>query len=121
MQRPSLGVIFTGHAGYKSDTLRNVFGPPLSDEARAQLFAGTGRAQAIDVDDGWPTDVKERLLRLAEENPLSAKLGEAWVRQHFGRGGITLQQGQPLPWEAQEEEVLEKERINQAVLPDTRG
>jgi hypothetical protein len=104
------------HAGYNAEKLKDVLGPPLSDEDRARLFAGKRPAHAIEVDDGWPTGVKEQLLRLADENPLSAKLGEAWVRQHLRRKGASLPKGQNLPWEAPEKKYWKKERINQALL-----
>ncbi|MCY2990861.1 MAG: hypothetical protein NTY19_23740 [Planctomycetota bacterium] len=104
------------HAGYDVESLKDIFGPRLSNEERAKLLAGRKPSGAIDVEDAWPTEVRESLLRIAEDNPLSAKLGEAWVRQNLGRKGATMPQGNLLPWEVSEKKYWKKERLDQALL-----
>ncbi len=58
--------------------IKQIFGPGMPDEEKARKYAGNNRPRAVRVNDEWPQAVKDLLSKLVEENPLSARLGEAW-------------------------------------------
>ncbi|BAN33983.1 hypothetical protein SCD_n00134 [Sulfuricella denitrificans skB26] len=65
---------------YPKGLLAEVFGKTLLPSERAQLYAGD-RAPLLDIPDDWAPEWKAALEQLWFEDPLDAKLGEAWLRQ----------------------------------------
>jgi hypothetical protein len=65
--------------------LEKVFGPGMSPGDKARKYAGKNRSRAVKVDADWSADMSHGLLALAEEDPLSARLLEAWVLQKLSR------------------------------------
>lgn len=93
-------------------TLADVFGRSLSPTEEARLITGASpeaRRSVVDLDPDWPTELREDLLDLAQSDPLSARLGEAWVRQ---KGVERSFPGHP--WE--EKPYWKKERNEVALL-----
>ena len=79
------------HVGFarKEETGREllvrVFGKGMSAEHKARRYGGSNRGRSVKVNRDWPEDFKEGILTLAEEDPLSARLLEAWVLQQLDR------------------------------------
>jgi hypothetical protein len=104
------------HGGYDPSSLQQVFGKPLPAEQRARNYAGSDPSKAVVVDEKWPPAVQTLLSELAVENPLSAKLGEGWVRQQAEQRNPTFPTVDSFPWELEAKQWWKKERIDQALL-----
>jgi hypothetical protein len=70
----------------------------------------------IEIDDQWSPEVKRCLLELLPNDPLSAKLGEAWVRQQMERKVPDLPSVDRRPWELAGKRWWKKERLFLAFL-----
>ena len=79
------------HAGLASkettgqELLKKVFGKKIPPEEEARKHGGDNPRKCVRVDDGWPEDFQKEIFALAEEDPLSARLLEAWVLQQLDR------------------------------------
>ncbi len=93
--------------------IATVFGNRLSAEDRARKYA-TNSSGFLDLEEDWTDDVQSCLRNLAESNPLSAKLGEAWVRQQLKRKQPELPSENSFPWD--DKVWWRKERIPIALL-----
>jgi hypothetical protein len=97
-----------------NDTLNRVFGQGLSPEERAVRYCGRASARAIKMEKDWPREWCDYLLALAEKEPLSARLGEAWARQKANRDIVHhIPEGIP-PWISHK--YWRKERIEAALM-----
>lgn len=63
-----------------------------------------------------PTGAASVLADLARVDPLSAKLGEAWLLQQASRRAVELGELADRPWEAKSRQWWWKERVQQALL-----
>lgn len=98
------------------NALEHVFGDGLVPEAEAKRYVARDHQKAIRVEDEWPDEIKSSLRTLAESDPLSARLGEAWVRQKRERKEAFSIQGSPYPWAAKSRQYWRKERVRQALM-----
>ncbi len=103
-----------------NDELMECFDKSPSASERAQECAGASRPQRIlALEKAWPGAVKELLVDLAHRDVLSAKLGEAWVRQNITTE-TELTEFAPeikdLPWEKPDRQWWRKERRPIAIL-----
>jgi len=99
----------------KQTVLRYVFGKKPDPDQRAKNYAKASTSGVVSIDDVWPEEVKKALLGLAKENPLSAKLGEAWVRQqnnNLSKLALTVS----APWQGLDKRWWRKERTEIALL-----
>jgi hypothetical protein len=97
-----------------NDTLNRVFGQGLSPEERAIRYCGRASARAIKMEKDWPKEWRDYLLELAEREPLSARLGEAWARQKDKKDIVhNIPAGIP-PWNSHK--YWRKERIEAALM-----
>ena len=71
----------------KDALLESVFGKGLAPVEKARRYGGSNRARCVKVDESWPADFRAGLFALAKENPLLARLLEAWVLQQLARRG----------------------------------
>jgi len=97
-----------------SDALSKVFGAGLSPEQRATSYCKSSSQHAIKFESTWPREWCDYLLRLAETDPLSARLGEAWARQ---KGKQIIVDAPPLgdpPWTTRR--YWRKERVEAALM-----
>lgn len=106
------------HCNIKEDFLSKVLGPsPDPQEAAKQYACNSSAAKILKIDDEWPTNWKEFLKKLFNENPLEAILASAWVRQRgiSGKSGARLKNPPPTnkPWN---KTYWRKERIRQALM-----
>ncbi|HMG66242.1 MAG TPA: hypothetical protein VK588_01105, partial [Chitinophagaceae bacterium] len=62
--------------------LKRVLGPNTNPkDAAAGYFPNQNRKRAVEVEEWWPKKWNDFLFQLAENDPLSARFGEAWARQ----------------------------------------
>lgn len=100
--------------GENTDLIKEVFGHGLSPDVEAKKYAKTSAERVINKDGRLSKESFDFLTTLAEKDPLSAKLGDAWARQK-GKGGIVWKNlKEPYPWEKQI--YWRKERIQQALM-----
>jgi len=99
-------------------TLAGVFGRSMAPADEARILTGPrieARRSVVEAGEDWPPNVTEALLKIAETDPLSARLGEAWVRQKETEG---FDYENP-PWEAKT--YWKKERNEVALLQIAGG
>ena len=71
------------------ELLKRVFGSGMLPEDKAKRYGGRDPGRCVRVDPDWPEDFQKDIRALAEENPLSARLLEAWALQQLGRPPIS--------------------------------
>ena len=109
------------------DILKKYFGPSPKAPERAKECAVANKPERIIVIEkdnkktgkkGWPDEIRLLLHGLAAENVLSAKLGEAWIRQNISKLDTQelVNEAASLPWEQSEKQWWRKERRPIAVL-----
>ena len=108
------------HAGYLKGTAKSldpltaVMGQGLTPPEKAQKYAGSSRVRAIRIEQQWPEAWKKVLSDLVLRDPLSARLGEAWIRQQ-NLENLKEPTEEP-PWEGGSKRYWRKERIPQALM-----
>ena len=108
------------HAGYhmggaKGYLLKYVMKRDPSPEEKAKKYAGVSPQRSIKIRDDWPEKWSDLLKEVAAQNPLSARLGEAWIRQQ--KRTLPYEPPEdPLPWEKSGKRYWRKERISQALM-----
>lgn len=98
------------------DLLKEVFGLGLDPKEKALKYVTTARENIVNLDDDWPDKWKNFLKNLANIDPLSARLGEAWARQKDKNDIIYNVPDKVVPWEQKQKQYWRKERIEQALL-----
>jgi hypothetical protein len=100
-----------------SSRLSDVMNRSQSPGDLARQYGGENPAAVLKFDAEWPNDVPEEtaegLLALAIDDPLSAKLGEIWIRQKGWGASDSLTAP---PWTSKKEQYWRKERIEPALL-----
>lgn len=93
-----------------------VFGnrPPAEERARSYIKDSADKIISAEAD--WPAGYSEFLSNLTKSNPVSAKLGEAWLRQKLKGGGNALADVTRTEWEMESRKWWKKERIEHALL-----
>jgi len=99
--------------------LKAYFGASPNMEERAKKsYAKNQPKRVIKIEESWPRHIGPILIGLANESILSAKLGEAWVRQNIEK--LTPEElnfsPKELPWESDAKRWWRKERRPIAVL-----
>ena len=67
--------------------MRQTFGKAMSPEHKAKLYAGSNPIRCVRLDKNWPQEFRAAIKQLAKDNPLLARLTEAWVLQKEARRG----------------------------------
>jgi hypothetical protein len=91
--------------------LLQVLGPSIPAEQKAREYAGENPERVLRIQRGWAGKVADRLRSIARTDPLSGRLGEAWIRQK----GVEGADADPPPWEAKRAQWWRKERTELAV------
>jgi hypothetical protein len=65
--------------------LEAILGPGMTPVDKARRYGGRNPKRSVKTDDNWPNEFKADLLALAEDDPLSARLLEAWTLQAIDR------------------------------------
>ncbi|MXW52055.1 hypothetical protein F4X86_01670 [Candidatus Saccharibacteria bacterium] len=79
------------HAGLASkeaqgkELLQRMFGRGLAPKDKALKYGGTNPRRSVKADPDWPKEFQDSIADLAESDPLSARLLEAWVLQQLAR------------------------------------
>jgi hypothetical protein len=94
-----------------SNPLLQVLGQSISAELKAKEYAGKNPERVLRIPRGWPDKVADRLRTIARADPLSARLGEAWIRQK----GVEGTDAEQPPWETRKAQWWKKERIELAL------
>lgn len=112
---------FAGYpVGDRGRLTKAVFGSGPTSHEEAVAYAGSSPRKILNVEPKWPAAWRAYLAKTVKEEPLSAKLGEAWLRQ---AGGKRLQIKPPstrskgnAPWEAEHLSWWRHERTHQALM-----
>lgn len=91
--------------------LNVVFGEGLTPEQKGLRYGGKNRSRAVRPHETWPPSVRADLKQLAENSPLSARLGEAWILQKGIIANVIEE-----PWNDRSHQWWKKERIDLALL-----
>jgi len=95
--------------------IKDVFGTGLDAKEKALKYVKNSRERVIELDKSWPEPWKQFLINLAQYDPLSARLGEAWARQDGKQSVVnSVPISKPYPWE--EKTYWKKERVEQALI-----
>ena len=94
--------------------LEDVFGSGEPPEERAQRYARSSSHGIVKPEIDWPAGWSELLETVSMTNPLSAKLGEAWLRQSLERKQEIPLPSAPFPWD--KKTYWRKERIQMALM-----
>lgn len=106
-------------AGYevpktKKSILSYVFSDRISPEQKVQDFITKSRVAVISNTTGISEDARKALKDVAKQDPISAKLGEAWLRQNSNKDVSDAEIVVKAPW--RERQWWKKERKQQALL-----
>lgn len=98
-----------------SSLIRRVFGPRMTPASKAQHYL---KAESNLTFKGTtqPEGASSFLATLSRTDPLSAKLGEAWLYQQSGRRNVDIHELMSCPWESKARQWWRKERVQQALL-----
>lgn len=96
-------------------SLEAVYGKSYKPEEKARLYNPNTPERAVRIEDSWRRETRERLTLLVKNEPLSARLGEAWILQKGENFRLDVRNGE-LPWESSTANYWKKERIELALL-----
>lgn len=101
----------------EGQTLAYVFGESLLAKQRAKIYARSSEPK-LRFEKPWSPKWVALLSALWEEDPLSSRLGEAFLRQRTQReADIALRDPPPtLPWDAPDKKWWKKERLEVAAM-----
>lgn len=94
-----------------------VLGSGLTPEEKAKKYAASSGENIISRNDrDLPGDWIDYLTELAHDEPLTAKLGEAWLRQNYTKSVFASTNMEERPWESRGRAYWRKERIQLALM-----
>ncbi|WP_157056514.1 ORC-CDC6 family AAA ATPase [Pseudorhodobacter aquimaris] len=96
------------------DVLKTVFGSRPTVEEKVDSFIRGSRTSVVSKDFPASDAIRNELVTIAEKDPISAKLGEAWVRQNIKKSEISKELVREQPWGKRT--YWKKERKQQALL-----
>lgn len=98
--------------------LTTVFGRNEAPEQKARRYVRSNPTNVIRSQDGLSDDFRAVLAKVAEREPLSARLGVAWVLQQAARkkGEVPISEIEREPWNEPSRRWWKKERTQQALL-----
>ena len=112
------------YTGPKSKSLlTTVFGRNETPAQKACRYVKSNRTNVVRAQDGLGDEYRALLAGVAERDPLSAKLGVAWVLQQTAReqGEVSLSEVESEPWNQPARRWWKKERTQQALLQIAAG
>ena len=101
-----------------SSPLSYVFGGPEKPSERAKQYVRKEKTNVVTSKADLPRKNFKYLTRLASVDPLSARLGEAWLLQQLNKreGKTNLDTFEQQPWNSPSRRWWKKERIQQALM-----
>jgi len=102
----------------KRSATSQVFGKRASPSDKAKDYVKNNFQAIFKLPTDWPNESKIFLIDLAERDPLSAKLGEAWIMQRIAKKQprFSFAEIAERPWDQANRTWWKKERIQQALL-----
>ncbi len=94
--------------------MKSVFGVRDLPATKAKRYAQTNRSNVVGASPPIPEPLADFLRELAQDDPLSARLGEAWLLQRTAKEKVPLSRLQTVPWNSRQ--WWRKERAQQALL-----
>ena len=107
-------LIEAGFTGVPRKATRQLFGARATPEDKVNAFIIRSRANVIAQSVPFDQAIKQALIDIARHDPISAKLGEAWVRQNISHREIAAPEVTSEPWSSRQ--WWKKERKQQALL-----
>jgi hypothetical protein len=108
--------MFGYSVGRGQNLMEDVFGKRLSPEKKVNKYISKPSMEnIISWEKDWPKNWKNVFSELGNKSLLSAKLGEAWLRQK-GINSKNLVSLNKTPWEMKNKRWWKKERIEQALM-----
>ena len=103
--------------------LRTVFGRNETPEQKARRYVRSNRANLVRSQNGLDEEFRAALARVARRDPLSGRLGVAWVLQRVAReqGEMSPSDVDSEPWNQPARRWWKKERTQQALLQIAAG
>lgn len=93
-----------------------MFSTGLRPTEKARIYCGDSSKDSVKPRKDWADSWKRFLFRLAESDPLSARLADAWARQKH-KADITKRiPRRPYEWERSSKKYWKKERIQHALM-----
>ena len=71
------------------ELLERVFGKGMPPSEKAKRYGGSNPRRSVRVESSWPKAFRDEILAHADDDPLSARLLEAWVLQRLGRASAS--------------------------------
>jgi len=106
---------FSTNSKSAKEIFREFMGRPLERNKLAMIYAGKAPERILRTNPEWPPAWRIFLNELVKKDPLSAKLGEAWVQQKGKQDLLKKEEFYPLPWEATAKKWWRKERNEMAL------
>ncbi len=104
----------SGYYDVEAKATKQMFGTRVTPEQKVDAFITKSRVNVVSRKLPFDESVRNALKELAQEDPISAKLGEAWARQNVKNQAITGEIIGREPWSARP--WWKKERKQQALL-----
>lgn len=112
------------YVGPKSKSLlKSVFGENETPKQKALRYVKSNRKNVVRSQDQLDKKYRSELARVAKRDPLSARLGVAWVLQQTARkqGEVSPSEIRLEPWNQHRRQWWKKERTQQALLQIAAG
>lgn len=103
-----------GYGGVAKKAVRQLFGPRATPEKKVKDFITKSMANVISRTGPFDHSISEVLVNIAKHDPISAKLGEAWIRQNLKKQVVSSTDIAREPWSSRQ--WWKKERKQQALL-----
>ena len=103
-----------GYSGISKSATKQIFGSRVTPEQKVERFITKSRSNVVSKSPPFDGTIKDVLKSIALEDPMSAKLGEAWIRQNVRKEGISAELVSEEPWSSRQ--WWKKERKQQALL-----
>ena len=86
------------HLDANASYIKHIFGPRATPEAKVKKFIKKVAHSLISAQANWPKGAEAFLYELSNDDQISARLGEAWLRQKNKVGEMKLNSIEEKPW-----------------------
>lgn len=107
-------LLVAGYRGVSKKATKQIFGAHVTPEQKVDGFITKGRSNVLAKKPPFDKAIRDELQEFAITDPISAKMGEAWVRQNAEKSEIVLSVVRTRPWSSRQ--WWKKERKQQALL-----
>nr|WP_306267017.1 hypothetical protein [Pararhizobium sp. IMCC3301] len=103
-----------GYTGVAANATRQLFGSRVTPEQKVSAFITKSQSNVVTKNLPFDASVSSALKEIAQIDPISAKMGEAWARQNAKKREINSEIIREEPWSTRQ--WWKKERKQQALL-----